>query len=102
MKGKAATNIESLTIVAGEEIKSLGVMQSPNEFYGVLLTLGALRVQQLEGHMLSPPVSISAGGSYLLFDASIAGEPMDIDRIVRGLEIRGGFRQHSTRVTKNL
>ena len=93
-KGEGTANIETLTVIAKEEIHFHEAMQAPDEYWsGVLYGLGGVfRIQRIKGHVISPPLSIGAGSQHLLFDALIVGQRSEINQIVRGLEIRGKCR----------
>jgi len=101
-EGKGAANIESFTVVAKDEILSPEAMEPPSDFWSrVFNKLGVLRIQKIESaHLVSPPLSIGGGASYLLCDAFFAGERKEIDSIVRGLEIGGICRSELGDISK--
>jgi hypothetical protein len=91
-EGQGAANIESCVIVAANEIVTWESPQPASDFWaGVLLRLGALRVQQVKGHIILTPFAIGARETHLLFDAHVAGQVEQADAIMRKLEIRGKY-----------
>ena len=85
-----AVNIESMTVVAGNEIIEWErPMEPPADYWSrVLYTAGILRIQQIEGNVVHPPRSISGKSGVLLFDAYGAGRQESITKAINALEIR--------------
>jgi hypothetical protein len=74
-EGQGAANIESFVVIADGDIVPYELLEAPPDYWiAVLIKLGALSVEKLEGSVLVTPVSIGAGDSHLLFHAHIARE----------------------------
>jgi hypothetical protein len=88
-EGQGPATIDSITVIADEQIIEPEPMQSPNDYWnGVIFALGVLRIHGLEGgQVVAPPVSIKSE-PFVLFDAHIQGERDKIDAAIRRLEIR--------------
>jgi len=89
-EGDDAVNIESMTVVAGDEIIEWDPpLEPPQEYWSrVLYSAGVLRVQQVKGNVINPPRSITGKSDVLLFDAVVGGPRENISDAIRRLEIR--------------
>jgi hypothetical protein len=85
-----AVNIESMTVVAGDEIIEWeGPMEPPADYWSrVLYTAGILRIQRIEGNVVHPPRSITGKSGLLLFDAYVAEQQESITKAINAVEIR--------------
>jgi hypothetical protein len=91
-EGAGAANIESCVVIADGDIVPYEPLEGPSAYWSfVLLKLGTLRVQKIDGNVLLTPCSIGAGASHLLFHAHIAGQSAAIEALARKLEIKGAF-----------
>lgn len=94
-QGQGAANIDSFTVIAGEEIVEPEPLQAPKEYWeGVLYGLGILRVQTVaDARTVLAPLSVATNESVVLFDANIQGDRDSLNAAVKKLEIR--LRYHS-------
>jgi hypothetical protein len=87
--GQGAATIESLTVVAGDEIVVPGPLEPPDQYWTrVLYRLGVIQVQMVTGNLVLPPRTLGPHAELLLFDAILREPRAHLSRLLPRLQIR--------------